>query len=88
MILIRKPVKQKVYDGTFIRPNIAAVYDYMSNDDDMPIEFVSVSEAKKYLHLIGYTDEDIFDEDIEYYKYRDQANWKTYNDSDLMDLIG
>lgn len=52
MILIRKPVKQEVYDGTFIRPRMAIRYDYMCNDD-VPIEFVDVAEAQKYGECLG-----------------------------------
>ena len=94
MILIRKPVKQKVYDGTFIRPRIATRYDYMCNEDDVPIEFidvaefVNVSEAQKYMGMLGYTSSDIFDNDIEFYEYREPINWQPFDDCDLREVIG
>lgn len=88
MILIRKPVKQEVYDGTFIRPRMAIRYDYMCNNDDVPIEFVDVSEAQKYMGMLGYTSSDIFDNDIEFYEYREPINWQPFDDCDLREVIG
>ena len=89
MILIRKPVKQEeVYDGTFISPRWAIHYDYMCNDDDVPIEFANVEEAKKYMGMLGYTSSDVFDNDIEFYEYKEPINWKSYCDYDLRRVIG
>lgn len=88
MILIRKPVKQKIYDGTFIRPRINVRYDYMCNEDDVPIEFSSVSEAQAYMNTLGYTSSDILDNDIEFYEYKEPINWKSYCDYDLRNVIG
>lgn len=88
MILIRKPVKQEVYDGTFIRPRIAIRYDYMCNDDDVPIEFVDVAEAQKYMSMLGYTSSDIFDNNVEFYEYREPINWQPFDDCDLHKVIG
>lgn len=87
MILIRKPVKQKVYDGTFIRPRIATRYDYMCSEDDIPIEFVNVAEAQKYMGMLGYTSSDIFDNDIGFYEYREPINWQPFDDCDLREVI-
>lgn len=88
MILIRKPVKREVYDGTFIRPRMAIYYDYMCNDDDVPIEFANVEEAKKYMGMLRYTSSDIFDNDIEFYEYREPINWQPFNDCELLEVIG
>ena len=88
MILIRKPVKQKIYDGTFIRPRMATRYDYMCNEDDVPIEFANVVEANEYMGMLGYTSSDIFDNDIEFYEYKEPINWKPVDDCDLREVIG
>lgn len=87
MILIRKPVKQEIYDGTFIRSRIGIRYDYMCNEDDVPIEFANVEEAKKYMSMLGYTSSDIFDNDIEFYEYKESINWQPFDDCDLLDVI-
>lgn len=80
MILIRKHNKYEIYGRTW--------YDYMCNDDDVPIEFADVDEARKYIKSLGYTDADIFDNDIEFYECKEPINWQAFDDCTIRNLLG